>query len=81
MNFDKLINFRIIYLQVIHEFSRDQNTCDYKPMHIEGIDRQKWLLLHEPIQIYIRDDVTRIATIRVIEDPLEIASDGNGRFG
>lgn len=75
MNVNKLISLRIIYLQVIHEFSRDQDTCDYKPMNIIGIDKQKWLLLHEPIQIYIRYDVTRIATIRILEDPLEIASD------
>lgn len=44
-------------------------------MNIKGIDGQKWLLLDEPIQVYIRDYVTRIAAIRVLEDPLEIASD------
>lgn len=65
----------MIYLQVIHEFSRDQDTCDYKPMNTKGIDEQKGLLLDEPIQVYIRDDVTRMAAVCVLEDPLEVASD------
>lgn len=48
-------------------------------MHIERIDGQQGLLLRETVKINVGNNETRWATIGILEDPLKVALDGDGR--
>lgn len=48
-------------------------------MHIERIDGQQGLLLRESVEINIGNNETRWTTIGILEDPLKVALDRDGR--
>jgi hypothetical protein len=48
-------------------------------VNIERIDGQQGLLLRESVKINIGNNETRWTTIGVLEDPLKVALDGDGR--
>jgi len=65
-------------LHVIHELCRDQYTGNEQAMNIERIDGQRGLPLRESVEINVGNDEARRATIGVLEDPFEVALDGDG---
>jgi hypothetical protein len=68
-------------LHVIHELCRDQYTGNEQAMNIERIDGQRGLPLRESVEINVGNDEARRATIGVLEDPFEVALDGDGGPG
>ena len=70
-----------LHLHVIHELGSNHDTGDDQPMNIEGIDGQRWLPLREPIEIDIGDNIAGGAAIGILEDPLQVALDGDGGSG
>lgn len=71
----------IVVVHIVHELGSNQDTSNDQPMNIPRIYRHRRLPLHEPIQINIRDNETRRATIRILKDPLKITMDRDGGTG
>lgn len=68
-------------LHIIHELSGDHDTGNEETMYVEGVNGQQWLPLSEAVEVHVGHNEARRATVGVLEDPLEVAVDGDSGPG
>lgn len=68
-------------LHIIHELDGNQDAGDEKAVNVEGVDRQQWLPAREAVEVNVGHHEAGMAAVCVLEDPLQVAFNGDGRPG
>lgn len=68
-------------LHIIHELCGDHDAGDEEAVDVKGVDGQGGLAVGEAVEVNVGDDEAGGAAIGVLEDPLEVALDGDAGAG